>query len=526
MSLSAISTDRRNRAGCCDDFRPYIVAVAATTEAAAASTATDITVEGGDLTLDSLNVSQIVANEIISSSINTFELTTTFISEFTVKSGDDVVFFGNTSDDQFFWDSSASTLYIDGELKTRSPFITLYNDSSNNSLGITDADTDRGVLFKWFDNGITEEKLGFYGFDDSINRFVFNANVSVTNDIVSGVTEAFGDVQFASLFIDNIANEDISIDLNITSALGINMVAETGDFNISTTGNMSIDVNAGVFDLFVSGSVSDNINIENENSTIDIVANTSTNSGAISLDAQAGGISIQSVLDTDITSTTGDINLTSTLSNVGITAPNFNTTTDNVNIQTTTQFLLSTTGTTEVTFDEANGLQSNLAKTDYLRWIKYTDFDAFSGYWFNNRATPSSPLHSWQKEANDETAIIHADFCVPSRTTTDKGWKLDRIFFAYAVGTTSINGITPTVTLKTFDSSSPSGGIVLTDIPVTDVNLAAGTGVAEHYRSVNITTPIFINDESVLNIELGISTPAASVLDFYGLVLGFDRNSL
>jgi len=521
MSLSALSTNR-NYVNCCDDIRPFISTVetttAATTGAIANVAATEIDLED----IDELTLQTLIANEITASTITTFTLTTTNISSFTVQTGNDVNFIGSNNDNQFIWDSSRDTLYVDGFLKTRDCLVYLNNAQDESPLDISDANRDAGVAFKWYDDNTSEEKLGYFGFKDNTERFTFipNVNVNIADCTVSAITQDNGDFEMRDIYARNIINEDIGRNLGISSVDNINIVADNinlttsvdttilstagdvnvvttaGNLNLDITGNTTIDIKEGVFDILVDGDENDGIIIESTQGTVDILT-ASTSAQAIYLHTDSGGI----LIDND--------------------SPDKDTI-----IQTGNNIQLSTTGTTVALFNETDGLTVNKPKTDYLQWIPYYKFDAFSGFWFSNRSTPSNPLHFWRKEAVAETARIYADFEVSSRTTTDKGYQLTSIFFAYNITGASITSITPTITLKSFNPAVPGEGPTLLNLASTDVNLTAGTAINEHYRSIDITTPFFLNSEGVINVELEIVTGASSVFEFYGCHLKFDRNHL
>lgn len=526
MSLAALSSNRSFN-DCCSDLRPFIVSVDTTdTTSATIATVTSSTIEITDveqITVTQLNATTVIASQVTSDTVTTTTLQTTFIDSFSVLEGDDVKFLGaiDAVNDKFFWDSSASTLYIDGDFKVREPFLYLSADSVENPPTIEIANRDNGILFNWFDDSITEAKLGFFGFNESSNRFIFNSNVEVTSDIVTGITEVFGDIEVGTLFANHLTNEDVLLDLNITSisdinvqsnnlnntitndinltsTIGdINLITDAGNVNLDITGDLTLDITNGIIDILVDGQTTDNITIENTIGTIDITTG-STSSQAIYLTTQNGGILLENQsIDNNIT------------------------------LNTVSNILLSTTGTTTMTFDEDDGIVVNKAKSDYLKWYPYYKFDTITGIWFTNRDVPSSnPIHSWSKEANEETTTLFSDLDLSSRTTTDKGFQLKSIYFAYKIQTAVINGVEPLFTLKTFNPSVPGAGVTLTNIPFTDVNLTSGTTIGDHYRSVDITTPFFINDESTLNVELAISSASTSDVDFYGIHLLFNINNL
>ena len=105
---------------------------------------------------------------------------------------------------------------------------------------------------------------------------------------------------------------------------------------------------------------------------------------------------------------------------------------------------------------------------------------------------------------------------------TDKGFKLDSIYFAYEVETAGITSLTPRLTKKTWSISSPTTAVSLTNIAYIDGNLlTSGLIVDEHYRYITITNPEYLNSESVINLEIELVTPATSVFKFYGIMLHY-----
>ena len=522
--LAPLSTNR-NTNSCCDYIRPYIFSVSNTTATTTSTTSTTVITTGdttGDTaTFTTLNVDNINATTITTSSLTTFSVSLSAITNtFSVTSGNDVTFIGTELDNRLFWDSSADTLYIDGHFKVRDCFVYLCANSDENPPGITDANKDSGVLFNWYDDTPGEAKLGFFGFNDDTERFTFIPNVGVTNGVITGITDNYGDLEMRDLYINGIINEIGSQNLHITSVSELYMVSnnnmligvtsgnmeiinesgdinidtKTGDLNISVTGDMISNI-YGSYDLLVNGITGDVLSLENTYGTVDILSS-AVSDQAIYLNTIYGGIFL------DNQSPDRDIE-----------------------IKTTNNTKFTTSGSTIMNFNDTDGLTVNIAKTDYLKWIPFYNFDAFSGIWINERATPSNPIHYWRKEATAETAIIYTDIDLSSRTTTDKGYQLKSILFAYSISTQTITSITPTITLMEFDSGTPLGGPSLTNISYTDVNLSTGTSINQHYRSVDITTPFYLNSEGILNIELAIQTNTNSVFDFYGIHLIFDNNS-
>jgi hypothetical protein len=503
-------------------------------------------IDTGEINTDVLNVTTLNASQVISSLVTSFEAAITIMNSFTVKQDQDVLFLGTFgSPDKLFWDSSASTLYIDGDFKVREPFITLYNDSTNNALGVSDANTDRGILFKWYDDDVSQEKLGFFGFDDSIKRFGFKPDVSVVGDVIIGDD---GDVQFNTVYAD-LANDNNLVDLNISSARAINMTS-ANSLNLTANGNgldlfanstdMNLDITNGNFDLFVDGNTSNLLNIENNIGKV-LIKSGNVGTDAIKLETTSGEITIDSNADTTINSSSTNIISTETVNDsivllgtsggIDMTTNGFNLDIVNNNSETTISTDKITTSinssTYSMTFDSINGLEVSEPKTDYKSWIPYNKFDSIDGIWITTREIVSSrPIYYWNKDAIAETAIIAVDLTNPIRERTDKGFKLDRIYISYEIETDSINSITPLFTKKTYDVSMPTNGASLTTIGFTNGNLLSGTTTGEHYRYIDISSSFFINDESVINFELSFDTNSTSVVKFYGIMLHYTQNHL
>ena len=493
-----LATNRRNGSSCCDDFRPQIIVVSNTSATVGqtidAGSGADFT--GSELDLNTITVNQLTADQINTSSITAFTMITTFMSDFTVADGDDVVFIGeiDSANDKFFWDSSKSTLFLDGEIKTREAFITLCAESNENALTIADADIDKGMLFKWYDDTVTTEKLGFFGFDDSTNRFTVVPDATNTSSVISG---AFGDMEANTYYGENITNDDVGVDLNITSISNINTIS-TLQTSITALDGLFLESTDSSTDILVNGDATDKLTLENTLGAIEIISAGVTDS-SILLQSDAGGIKIDN-----------------------------NSVSHSLDLESVNDIRL-TTGTVLLTVDTTNGLESNTEKADFYHRIPYYRFEAFSGYWLNDSETITNSIYSWTKEPIAETAVIHVDVDLSTRLKASKGYRLQKIFFSYKIQTDVVTTLAVTVSKKEYDDVSPDGGLVVTNIPVTDDNLiTAGKAVNANiqYRAVDITTPFFIDDESTLSIELSLTTPATTVFNFYSCSLLLDRNDL
>jgi hypothetical protein len=74
------------------------------------------------------------------------------------------------------------------------PILTL-GGPSNNGAPVTDDNKDRGIAFKWVNNG-GSTSTGFFGYDDSTGYFTYVQTATITNEVVSGTKGAM-DVNLA-----------------------------------------------------------------------------------------------------------------------------------------------------------------------------------------------------------------------------------------------------------------------------------------------------------------------------------------
>jgi hypothetical protein len=205
----------------------------------------------------SLTFTNIISSDITTDTITSTTITGTTVSTTNFVSSGDVIFNGTTDDNRLYWDSSADTLYIDGEFKTSNSSITLNNDSSETTLTSSDGE-DKGFFFKWYD-GATEN-IGFMGFDLSDEKFKIYSETTTTDGEIT--TGTIGNILIDSLESNSINNYD------------------SNDFSIN------IDAN---FDLIVNGTTATTLDIYNTNSSVNIISD-SSNDNAIYLDASLGGI--------------------------------------------------------------------------------------------------------------------------------------------------------------------------------------------------------------------------------------------
>jgi hypothetical protein len=174
---------------------------------------------------------------------------------------------------------------------------------------------DRGIEFKWANT--SGSSTGFFGFQNSTNRFVYYTPSTNTNEIISGT---LGDVQFRNGYYNNldvncgtIANVSLitacaGTGLSITSTLGINL----------STSNILIPNNSTII-FGTTGSIgSSNGNLNIISNSGGIILNTSTSgNGYVQISENSPlYFGAQSSGNFLIRNTSGDFAITNTSGNI------------------------------------------------------------------------------------------------------------------------------------------------------------------------------------------------------------------
>ena len=193
---------------------------------------------------------------------------------------------------------------------------------------------DRGIEFKWnHDNTVSGSKTGFFGFKNSLQRFVFIRDGTNLNEVYTG---SYGNVQFGNALLTHIDLQNGTIsNLNTISSnmLIINsndsITLRSNNINIpqnsflnfgsSSNGN-SISTNTlGNLDIITS---SGNVNfLLNQNSSINFPQNIPLNFGNVS----SGNYIISNTNGSFvINNSSGNINLVPTVSSGSVNIPTYN----------------------------------------------------------------------------------------------------------------------------------------------------------------------------------------------------------
>ena len=486
--------------------------------------------------IEALTLQTLQVEEIEATNISTFELSTEFLSSFTVRAGGDVRFFGvdDNGFKKFFWDSSESTQYIDGKLQIQDSFVKVHMRSDDLDIPQELYDSDIGIFFKYYDRNFIGNKFGFFGFDGVSHRFSLKESITITDD-----RKIIGDGTLQTLLVANMEANNIYIS-------GIQQIeTANSDFNIqANTGNNINIVSGGDLSFYgenVNFNISSGYELVNNNSNTSFLnssgnINLETVNGDINLDAEDGNIDIKVDGNNSnqliLQNVNGDIQILAGSSNDDSILID---TDGGIQIDVSDKLNINLTQSGEsLSFNSSNGLVSTIEKTDYNQWISFYKFNTFSGFYLTDRDYTVNlgvtlPKHFWRKEKNNEKSIIFTDIEISNRDTINKGYKLEQIGFGYRVEDQDLNSILTRITYKKFDVIPPTNNYQLnvTNIAYNDVNLNSSiTQGTDHYGFVELSNPFYVNNGYILNIELEIDTPSNSLFKFYGCNLKFSRNDL
>jgi len=219
---------------------------------------------------------------------------------------------------------------------------------------LVNTNKDRGIEFYWSPDGVVQNS-GFFGFQNTTERFVFIPNGTNTNEVYSGST---GNVQFANGYFNNldVACGTIS---NVSTLSGCNangltisanqLNASTGSINLNTT----TQINFGNTNVSISSDTSGNLKLLSSTGGI-FLTTTTSGSGFINIPInsklQFGDTSTSIYSDT-----TGNLNILNSKGNIYLTPKNG--TNGSVNIPLNNNLIFGETSENSVSSD---GTQLNL----------------------------------------------------------------------------------------------------------------------------------------------------------------------
>jgi hypothetical protein len=228
---------------------------------------------------------------------------------------------------------------------------------------------DRGIEFKWYGtrDGTTGSKVGFFGFDNSTQRFTYLPASSNTNEIISG---KLGDVEFSNGYYSNldvkcgtVANVSV---LTACAGQGLSIISSSGNINISSSNIIlpnDTKLAFGSTSNSISSTTSGNLNINSiENTTI------TSNSGGIIFNTNTSGSGFTQFSENSpmyfgsqssgnflLRDTSGNFNITNTSGDIYISPYTNNTSNSYGNvILPTNNNLVFGNSTTRITSDGTN----------------------------------------------------------------------------------------------------------------------------------------------------------------------------
>lgn len=135
---------------------------------------------------------------------------------------------------------------------------------------------DRGIEFKW--NNTTESKTGFFGYKNSLEKFVFIQNGINNDEVFSG---SYGNVQFGNAFLTNLDLQNGTISNVNTISSDILNINSNNSINLSS-GNINIPPNSflnfGSTNNSISADTFGNLNIITSTGNVTFLMSTSGNS--------------------------------------------------------------------------------------------------------------------------------------------------------------------------------------------------------------------------------------------------------
>lgn len=159
--------------------------------------------------------------------------------------------------------------------------------------------------------------------------------------------------------------------------------------------------------------------------------------------------------------------------------------------------------------------------TDYQIYMDpYSHFISFGPYGYN---LPIPTLLTFQVNASAETITWFGNVSQQSRTLADKGFQLTGIKVIYQVQTQALSSVNFQFDILTFLDGLPLSNVAM---PASGLMPLTVSGANLHVAQINITNPRYLTEGEALNLALTFTTQAATVLDFYGVILVFNQNNL
>ena len=270
-------------------------------------------------------------------------------------------------------------------MKVGRSFIHLNYPFGEYGIPQTEYNTDIGMIMQYWNTDYLGTKMAFFGMDGSTNRMRFMTGVSkgsfndkIVSDNDTGVGhKTFGDLEINTLYVSKIVEHDDGTN-------GLTIESKTGDLNIISAGDLNFygtNVNYNISGGYSLVNMNDDINFTSISSNL----NLTVTQGDTNLDTFNGNLDINVLGDSTnqiiIQNSAGDINVVTGSTN----SDSIHMDTDGGVLMTTENLQVVTANNNEINFDDT-GLNSNVAKTDFQKWIPFKDFNVIDGYWLTNRS--------------------------------------------------------------------------------------------------------------------------------------------
>lgn len=193
---------------------------------------------------------------------------------------------------------------------------------------------DRGIEFKWYGtrNDVTGTKVGFFGFDNSTQRFTYIPFATNANEIITGTP---GDVEFTNGFFQNLDLNCGTISnlavINACPNRGLSLVSSSNNINISSS-NVILPTDTklafGTTNTSISSNTLGNLLISNTNNSSGIIFNTNTNGTSFTQFSQNSPMYFGSLSNGNfmISDTSGNFKVINTSGNIYLSPQNNSTT--------------------------------------------------------------------------------------------------------------------------------------------------------------------------------------------------------
>ena len=158
--------------------------------------------------------------------------------------------------------------------------------------------------------------------------------------------------------------------------------------------------------------------------------------------------------------------------------------------------------------------------TAMSQFIPPTTFHCVTGTWTEAAGNVAGTIVR-QKAAAAETAVVNVPIIIPSNSVAQKGAYLKSIEIDYEILTAAATSITAAVNKVT---RGADGAVAVVAAQTATQDLTAATDAADvdqHKLTVTITTPIWVDNDEYVLVELSCVCATTTVLEFLGAVANY-----